>query len=102
MEGGVVRGDEISNGVALARLIRRYSDAINPGLDGRICSQHPARDRRILVQGQVRARLIVVAEIAPQQMMEMGLTKDNHVIKTFPPDRSDQPLRIAVLPRRSR
>ena len=53
------------------------ADYATSGLDG-------ARDRRILVQGQVRARLIVVAEIAPQQMMEMGLAKDNHVIKTFP------------------
>ena len=39
-----------------------------------------AGNRRILVQGQVRTRLIVVAEVAPQQMMEMALAKDNHVV----------------------
>ena len=35
-------------------------------------------------------------------MTEMALTKDNHVVNTLPPDRPDQPLRIAVLPRRPR
>ena len=37
-------------------------------------------------------RLIVVAEVAPQQMMEMALAKDNHVVDAFSPDRTDQPL----------
>ena len=60
------------------------------------------RNRRILVQGQVRARLIVVIEIRPQQMTEVPFAKDNHVINAFPPDRPDQPLRISVLPRRPR
>jgi hypothetical protein len=51
---------------------------------------------------KVRARLIVVIQIRPQQMTEMAFAKDNHVINTFPPDRPDQPLSIAALPRRSR
>ena len=68
---------------------------VTNGLDG-------ARNRRVLVQGQVRACLIVVIQIRPQQMTEMALTKDNHVVNTLPPDRPDQPLRIAVLPRRPR
>ena len=33
-------------------------------------------------------------------MTEMALAKDNHVVNTFPPDRPDQPLRLAILPRR--
>jgi hypothetical protein len=32
----------------------------------------------------------------------MALTNDDDVIKTFPSDRADQPLRISVLPRRLR
>jgi hypothetical protein len=31
----------------------------------------------------------------------MALANDDDVIKTFPSDRADQPLRISVLPRRS-
>ena len=71
------------------------ADYATNGLDG-------ARDRRILVQGQVRARLIVVVQVGPQQVTEVALAKDNHVINAFPPDRPDQPLRISVLPRRPR
>src|SRR5215468_8970817 len=65
------------------------------GLDG-------ARNRRVLVLGQVRARPIVAIQIRPQQMTEMALAKGNHVVNAFPPDRPDQPLRISVLPRRPR
>ena len=60
------------------------------------------RDRRILVQRKVRTRLIVINEVRPQQMTEVALAKDNHVINTLLPDRPDQPFRIAVLPRRPR
>ena len=35
-------------------------------------------------------------------MTEMALSKDNYMVNAFPPDRSDQPLRISVLPRRPR
>jgi hypothetical protein len=30
----------------------------------------------------------------------MPLTEENHVIKAVPPDRTDQPLRVSILPRR--
>src|SRR4249919_3532435 len=73
----------------------RTGEYATNGLDG-------ARNRRVLVQGQVRARLIVVIQIRPQQMTEMALAKDNHVVNAFPPDRPDQPLRITILPRRPR
>jgi hypothetical protein len=43
-----------------------------------------ARNRHVLVQGQVRAPLIVVIQIRPQQMTEMALAKDNHVVNAFP------------------
>ena len=73
----------------------RTGEYTTNGLDG-------ARNWCVLVQGQVRARLIVVIQIRPQQMTEMALAKDNHVVNAFPPHRPDQPLRIAVLPRRPR
>jgi len=56
-----------------------------------------ARDRRILVQGKVRARLIVVIEIRSQQMTEVPFAKDNDVINALPSDRPDQPLRMSVI-----
>jgi len=39
-------------------------------------------DRRILVQGQVCSAPIVVARIKAQQMEEMALPQDNHVVQT--------------------
>jgi hypothetical protein len=35
-------------------------------------------------------------------MAKMPLTEHDHVVKTFPPDRTDRPFTISVLPRRSR
>jgi hypothetical protein len=58
----------------------RTGEYATNGLDG-------ARHRRVLIQGQVRARPIVVIQIRPQQMTEMALAKDNHVVNAFPPDR---------------
>src|SRR5258708_29884775 len=57
---------------------------------------------RVLVQGKVRARLVVVGRVRSQQMAEMQLAEHDNVVKTFPPDRTDRPFTISVLPRRSR
>src|ERR1700716_2235415 len=35
-------------------------------------------------------------------MAKMPLTEHDNVVKTFPPDRTDRPFTISVLPRRSR
>ena len=35
-------------------------------------------------------------------MAKMSFTEDNHMIEAVPPDRTDQPLRVAILPRRPR
>jgi len=32
----------------------------------------------------------------------MPFTEDNHMIEAVPPDRTDQPLRVSILPRRPR
>src|SRR5215475_8105006 len=37
-----------------------------------------------------------------RNVAKMALANDDDVIKTFPSDRADQPLRISVLPRRPR
>src|SRR5260370_11979862 len=37
-----------------------------------------------------------------QQMAKMPLAEHDNVVKTFPPDRTDRPFTIPVLPRRSR
>jgi hypothetical protein len=40
--------------------------------------------------------------VRSQQMAKMPLAEHNNVVKTFPPDRTDRPFAISVLPRRSR
>src|ERR1700730_14811241 len=66
--------------------------------NGMSCS----RRRRVLVDRRVRARLIVVGCVRSQQMAKMPLAEHDNVVKTLPPDRTDRPFAISVLPRRSR
>src|SRR6266481_428036 len=63
-------------------------------------SLNRARNGRILDQGQVRPRLIIVASVRSQNPAQMCLVQDNDVVHTFTPDRSDQPFDNAILPRR--
>src|SRR4030081_450680 len=44
----------------------------------------------------------MVCRVRSQQMAEMPLAEHDNVVKTFPPDRTDRPFAISVLPRRSR
>jgi hypothetical protein len=61
-----------------------------------------SRRRHVLVDGQVRASLVVVGRVRSQQMAEMPLAEHDNVVKTFPPNRTDRPFTISVLPRRAR
>src|ERR1700730_13546004 len=61
-----------------------------------------ASDRRILVQGSMRSVAIVIVGVGFQNSAQMRLAQDNDVVHTLTPDRSDQPLGKAILPRRGR
>src|SRR6266404_8350699 len=50
----------------------------------------------------MRASRVIVGRVRSQQMAKMPLAKHDNVVKTFPPDRTDRPFTISVLPRRSR
>jgi hypothetical protein len=58
--------------------------------------------RRILVQGQMRSELVVIASVGCKDPAQMGLAEDDDVIKAFAADRADQALRVPVLPGRPR
>src|ERR1700687_6358298 len=66
--------------------------------NGMYCSRH----RRVLVDRRVRASRVIVARVRSQQMAKMPLAEHDNVVKTLPPDRTDRPFTIPVLPRRSR
>ena len=53
-------------------------------------------DRRILSQRQMRSEFVVVAGKDPAQM---SLAEDDDLIEVFPADRTDQSLRMPILPR---
>jgi hypothetical protein len=61
-----------------------------------------SRRRCILVDRKVRASHVIVGRVRSQQMEKMPLVEDDNVAQTFPPDRTDRPFAISVLPRRSR
>src|SRR4030088_3072191 len=50
----------------------------------------------------MRASRVIVGRVRSQQMAKMPLTEHDDVVKTFPPDRTDRPFTISLLPRRSR
>ena len=53
---------------------------------------------RILIQEQVRSEFVVIAGVGRKDLAQMCLAEDDDVIKAFPTDRSDQPLRMPILP----
>ena len=57
------------------------------------------RDRRVLLQRKVRPSLVVIFLVRIEQMAEMSFAEHNNMVKTIPSDRTDQPLRISILPR---
>jgi hypothetical protein len=60
-----------------------------------------ARDRRIFLQGEMRAGPIVIFHVTEQQVTEVALAEYNNVVKAFPADRTDQPFSISILPKGS-
>jgi len=58
-------------------------------------------ERSVLVQRQVRARLVVIAGIRSQNLPQMLCAEDENVIETVAPQRPDQSFRIRILPWRA-
>jgi hypothetical protein len=56
-------------------------------------------DRRILSQRQMRSEFVVVAGVAGKDPAQMSLAEDDDLIEVFPADRTDQSLRMPILPR---
>ena len=54
---------------------------------------------RILGQGQMGPRPVVICGIRRKNSAQMVFAKDDDVIEAFPADRADQPLRMSILPR---
>src|SRR5213080_999721 len=50
----------------------------------------------------MRPYLVVIIHVRQQDVAKMPLAEHDNVVKTFPPDRTDRPFTISVLPRRSR
>ncbi len=59
-------------------------------------------DRRLFVQREVRAGLLLIGTVLRQQVLKASGVPDDHVIEARSPPGSDQSLNHAVLPRRSR
>src|SRR5215472_15468711 len=53
----------------------------------------------VLIQGQVRAGLVIVAEIVFEQSPQMVVIENDHMIQALATNASDHPLDIAILPR---
>src|SRR3981081_4385413 len=123
--------DHLNSVVPTVNHIRPYCGAVRPGSGGRRnsrpcacrksnpdifvtqsaenwtakntpCPLNGPRYGRILIQGQVRARVIIVVHIRQQHVTKMPLAKHSHMVKALPSDRTDKSFRISVLPRGAR
>ena len=60
-----------------------------------------ARLGRVLVEREVRARGVVVAEVAAQAPAEVSLVQDDHVVEELTADRPDHAFGERILPGRA-
>ena len=58
--------------------------------------------RCVSIKGKVRAGLVIIGEVAFEEVHEVRLIEHDHVIQTFTPDGANQPFNIRRLPRRSK
>jgi len=58
--------------------------------------------RCVSIKGKVRAGLVIIGEVAFEDVHEVRLIEHDHVIQTFTPDGANQPFNIRRLPRRSK
>src|SRR3954464_13858420 len=58
--------------------------------------------RRVFVKGPMSSGCVIVARVGAQQMAQMRLAKDNHVVQAFPANGPNQSFGKTVLPRRPR
>ena len=54
--------------------------------------------RRVLLEREMSASLVIVREVADQDAAQVPFAEDEHVIQTLPPDRADEPFREGILP----
>ena len=53
---------------------------------------------RVLVQGQMRSKFVVVVGVGGKDSTQVGVAKDDDMVEAFPADRVNQSLRMPVLP----
>jgi len=56
--------------------------------------------RRILVERKMRARSVVVAEVAAQNSPQMAFVENDHMVEAFAPDGTDDAFDIRIQIRR--
>ena len=55
------------------------------------------RYRRVLAQGEVCSGAIVIFQTQKQNVAQMLLAEDRHMVKTLLSDRADQPFAVSIL-----
>ena len=55
--------------------------------------------RCVLTKGQMGASRVVIVDVAGKHMTQVPFPEHDNVVQTLPADRTNQSLRIAILPR---
>ena len=60
---------------------------------------YPSRCGRVFRQGEMGPRSVMVSKVSGEQAPQVRMVEDNHVVQALAANRSDQALRIRILPR---
>ena len=58
--------------------------------------------RRVLLKGEMGSRPMIIGDVSSKHATQMCLAQNDDVIQTFAAQRSDQSLRVRILPRTGR
>src|SRR6266511_4073844 len=58
--------------------------------------------RTVGIQGSVSTVTVIIVDVVGQDLTQVLLVQNNHVVQTFAADRPDQPFHNRILPRRPR
>jgi len=93
-----VRGDKLSGRAAFVTMME--TTHLGDRHDGPIAGRRDrTRNRRVLVQRQVRAGFVIVTEVVFEYSAQLVVIDHNHMIEALATNASDDAFHVAILPR---
>ena len=99
LDGHLVKATCVTSGCAPFVTVVQAADSLECDHAAFVWSLHAASRGRVFGQGEMGSRSMVVENISGERAQQMRLVEDDHVIEALAAHRTDQALRIQILPR---